>query len=140
MPLLLISCAFSEVQDAKLLTQDSSPGRKEYHLIPLPPWRVGVHQFHQLRRRLAVHRNPVIVGEFTEEYVPSFANVHRMLHETLRVHISFENLKLGPITADKPVIAWRLCVFLLRLPDHFGGLPLESLQFPLPNRPVGGYV
>src|SRR5215218_11497245 len=105
MPLLLLSCAFSEVQDANLLTQDSSPWRKEYHLTPLPPWRVGVHQFHQLRRGIAVHLHPVMVGEFTEEYVPSFANVHRMLHETLRAHISFENLKLGPITAYKPVIA-----------------------------------
>jgi hypothetical protein len=87
-----------------------------------------------------VYRNPVIVGEFTEEYVPCFANVHRMLNETLRVHISFENLKLCAISAYKPVIAQRLCVLLLRLPDEFGGLSLESLQFPLPNPPVSGYV
>src|SRR5215216_52052 len=37
MPLLLLSCAFSEVQDANLLTQDSSPWRKEYHLTPPAP-------------------------------------------------------------------------------------------------------
>src|SRR5215211_9499394 len=37
MPLLLLSCAFSEVQDAKLPTQDSSPWRKEYHLTPTAP-------------------------------------------------------------------------------------------------------
>src|SRR5215218_9677550 len=116
------------------------PGGRNTTWPPLPPWRVGVHQFHQLRRRIAVYRNPVIVGEFTEEYVPCFANVHRMLHEALRVHISFENLKLCAITAYKPIIAQRLCVLLLRLPDHFGGLSLELLQFPLPNRPVSGYV
>src|SRR5215204_2643439 len=107
---------------------------------PCPPWRVGVYQFHQLRRRIAVYRNPVIVGEFSEEYVPCFANVHRMLDETLRVHISFQNLKLCTITTYKPVIAQRLCVLLLGLPDQFGSLPLESLQFPLANRPVSDYV
>src|SRR5215203_406885 len=77
--------------------------------IPLDPPQVlrreGVHMFHQLRRRIAVHLHPVIVGKFSEEHVPSFPNVHRMLDETLRVHISFENLKLTPISAYKPVIA-----------------------------------
>src|SRR5918994_5240444 len=81
--------------------------------------RGGVRMFHQLRRRIAVHLHPVMVGEFTKEYVPGFANVHRMLHETLRVLISFEHLKLGSIGADKPVIAQRFCVLLLGLPDHF---------------------
>src|SRR5215217_4481779 len=116
------------------------PGGRNTTWPPCPPWRVGVHQFHQLRRQIAVHLHPVIVGEFTEEYVPCFANVHRMLNETLRVHISFENLKLCAISAYKPIIAQRLCVLLLRLPDEFGGLSLESLQFPLPNPPVSGYV
>src|SRR5215208_2578760 len=112
--------------------------------IPLDPPEVlrreGVRMFHQVRRWITVHLHPVIVGEFTEEYVPSFPNVHRMLHEALRVHISFENLKLCAISAYKPVIAQRFCVFLLGLPDHFGRVSLESLQFPLANRPVSDYV
>jgi hypothetical protein len=53
---------------------------------------------------------------------------------------SFENFKLGPIAADEPVIAQRLCVLLLRLHDQFGRVSLESLQLPLPNRPVSDYV
>ena len=51
--------------------------------------------FHQLRRWIAVHLHPVIVGEFTEEAIRA-SPLHRMLHETLRVQIGFENLKLVP--------------------------------------------
>ena len=54
-----------------------------------------------------MHRNPVIVGKFTEEHVPSLADVHRMLHEALRVLISFENLELGPERKAEKAQTWR---------------------------------
>src|SRR5262245_26795573 len=76
----------------------------------------------------------MVVGKIAEELIPGFANVHNMLHQTLRALIHLVHLALSPVAVEEPVVAKCLRVLLFRQSDDFGSLPLEALQLALANR------
>jgi hypothetical protein len=50
-----------------------------------------------MSRRVAVHEHPVIFSELGKQGVPCFADVERVLNESVRVHIGLADLALGPV-------------------------------------------
>ena len=56
-----------------------------------------VHQCQEPGRRVAVKRHLVVVRELGEHGLPGFADIQCVLNQSIRIHIGFADLALGPV-------------------------------------------
>src|SRR5262249_20358479 len=84
-------------------------GRLDVHLEPLKQLQAPerddalqlLHQLLERRRRLAVDRHLVVVGEVTEERVPRLENVAGVLEQRVGVDIALADLALASVCAHE---------------------------------------
>jgi hypothetical protein len=77
-----------------------------------------LHQVNELWYRLSVHGHEVVVGVVLEQLRSSFEDVLVVLDQPFRTRVRLANFALGAIVAEEPVIAQRVCVFLLGDPGY----------------------